>query len=103
MMSENVSIAFSMQASMVQSTINSRCGQLQSARSPAIRSKFQAWFGTVSDMVSLSMRYEGVMTVQSCLLGCKMAEMGLMRSTAVSVRVGSPRSWRDDLLPRLQV
>lgn len=73
-----VSIAFSMQATMVQSTINSQCGQLQSARSRAIRSKFQAWFCSVSDMVCLSMRYEGVMTVQFCLLGCEMAEMELM-------------------------
>lgn len=98
-----MSAAFSMQATIVQSTINSQCGQLQSACSRAIRSKFQARFGSVFDMVSLSMRYETVMTVQSCLLGCKKAEMELMRSTTVSMHVKSLHSWRDDLLQLLQV
>lgn len=63
---------------MVQSTINSQCGQLQSACSHAIRSKFQARFRSVYYVVSPSTRSKGVMTVQSWLSGREMAEMELI-------------------------
>lgn len=48
---------------MVQSTINSQCGQLQSARSHAISSTFQAQFSSAFDVVSLSTQVQGVMSV----------------------------------------
>lgn len=50
---EMMSTAFSMRDAMVQSTINSQCGQLQSARSHAIKSKFQARFSSAFDVVCL--------------------------------------------------
>lgn len=44
---------------MVQSTINSQCGRLQSARSHAISSTFQAQFSSAFDVVSLSTQVQG--------------------------------------------
>lgn len=43
-----MSSAFSIRDAMVQSTINFQCGQLQSAHSHTIRSKFQARFSSTS-------------------------------------------------------
>lgn len=53
--------AFSIRYAMVQSTINSQCGQLQSARSHAIRSTFQARFSSASDTWLLSTRNSSVL------------------------------------------
>lgn len=82
-----MSTAFSLWDATVQSTINSQCGQLQSARSHAIRSKFQAWFSSAFELVSLSTQFQSVMTAHFWLSGREMAGMELMRSTRVSVCV----------------
>lgn len=59
-----MSAAFSVRGRyMVQSTINSQCGRLQSARSHAISSTFQAQFSSAFDVVSLSTQVRGVMSV----------------------------------------
>lgn len=90
-----MSMAFSMWAAMIQSTINSQCGQLQPARSHAIRSKFQAWFSPAFRVVSPSLQCQGVMSVQ-----CDYQAVRWRRSTrvCVCVCVSSLHSWRGDLL-----
>lgn len=56
-------MSFYMQGTMIQSTINSQCGQLQSASSHAIKSKFQAWFSSTFIVVSPSVHFQSVMSV----------------------------------------
>ena len=56
-------VMFYLQGTMIQSTINSQCGLLQSGSSHAIKSKFQAWFSSRFIVVSPSMHFQSVMSV----------------------------------------